>query len=89
MIEACDVQSTVGVVAANPPAAARVGAAALEAGGNAMDAAVAASMACCMLRPNQTGVGGYDTHARQAPRYQQIGVSSTIVEADPAPVPPI
>ena len=28
-------------------------------GGNAFDAAVAASMACCVLRPNQTGVGGY------------------------------
>ncbi|MBI3987506.1 MAG: gamma-glutamyltransferase, partial [Lentisphaerae bacterium] len=54
-----EVVSRKGVVAANPPPAARIGAAVLEAGGNAMDAAVAASMACCMLRPNQTGIGGY------------------------------
>ncbi|MCX5662858.1 MAG: gamma-glutamyltransferase [Planctomycetota bacterium] len=59
MIEGVEVTSEVGVVAANPPAAAAIGARVLEAGGNAMDAAVAASFACCMLRPNQTGVGGY------------------------------
>lgn len=59
MIEATDVTSIRGVVAANPAEAARVGARVLEAGGNAMDAAAAASMACCMLQPMSTGIGGY------------------------------
>ena len=59
MIEGSEVLSTRGVVAANPPEAARIGARILEAGGNAMDAASAASMACCMLQPMSTGVGGY------------------------------
>ena len=54
--EAC---STVGAVAANPIDAAEVGARILRSGGNAMDAASAASMACCMLRPASTGIGGY------------------------------
>ncbi len=48
-----------GVVAANPPGAAAIGAATLQAGGNAFDAAVAAAFACCMLDPRQTGIGGY------------------------------
>jgi len=59
MIEGVDVTAKRGVVAADPPEAARVGARVLEAGGNAMDAASAASMACCMLQPGSTGVGGY------------------------------
>lgn len=59
MIESTEVTSARGVVAANPPTAARVGAAVLESGGNAFDAAVAAGFICCMQRPNQTGVGGY------------------------------
>lgn len=59
MTEGNEVSSTLGVVAANPPEAARVGARILAQGGNAMDAASAASMACCMLQPMSTGVGGY------------------------------
>jgi len=59
VIEATEVVSKRGAVAANPQEAARVGARILEAGGNAMDAASAASMACCMLQPQSTGVGGY------------------------------
>jgi len=59
MTEGKEVYSQRGVVAANPEEAARVGARILEAGGNAMDAASAASMACCMLAPMSTGVGGY------------------------------
>lgn len=46
-------------MAAGPPEAARIGARIIERGGNAMDAAAAAAMACCMLRPDMTGVGGY------------------------------
>lgn len=59
MIQGKEVTSIKGVVAANPAEAARIGAGVLEAGGNAFDAAVAASMACCMMRPDQTGIGGY------------------------------
>lgn len=59
MFQGKEVTSSKGAVAANPSEAARIGAGVLEAGGNAFDAAVAASMACCMLRPDQTGVGGY------------------------------
>jgi len=59
MIEGTEVICTRGAVAAGPAEAARVGARVLEAGGNAMDAGSAASMACCMLAPQSTGVGGY------------------------------
>jgi len=59
MLEGTDVTSARGVVAANPLGAARVGGLILERGGNAMDAAAAASMACCMLEPMSTGIGGY------------------------------
>lgn len=59
MIEGTEVICTRGAVAAGPAEAARVGARILEAGGNAMDAGSAASMACCMLAPQSTGVGGY------------------------------
>lgn len=59
MIEGHEVLSATGAVAAGPPGAARAGAWVLEQGGNAMDAAAAASMACCMLQPAATGIGGY------------------------------
>jgi gamma-glutamyltranspeptidase/glutathione hydrolase len=59
MIEGKEVVSSKGAVAAGPAEAARVGARILEAGGNAMDAAAAACLACCMLQPHSTGVGGY------------------------------
>jgi gamma-glutamyltranspeptidase/glutathione hydrolase len=59
MIEGYEVLSSRGAVAAGPPQAARVGARILQDGGNAMDAAVATSLACCMLAPQATGVGGY------------------------------
>ncbi len=59
MTEGQEVASNTGAVAAGPPEAARVGARILEQGGNAFDAAVATSMACCMLQPQSTGVGGY------------------------------
>lgn len=57
--EGVEVVSSKGAVAVNPIEAARVGARILESGGNAMDAASATSIACCMLRPHATGVGGY------------------------------
>jgi gamma-glutamyltranspeptidase / glutathione hydrolase len=59
MVEGKEVVSAVGAVSAGPEESARIGARILEQGGNAMDAAAAACMACCMLRPHATGVGGY------------------------------
>lgn len=59
MIEGTEVSSNIGAVAAGPPGAARAGAKILSEGGNAMDAAAAACMACCMLHPAATGLGGY------------------------------
>ena len=59
MQEGQEVIAPRGVVAANPPQAAQIGARILQAAGNAMDAASAASMACCMLQPMSTGIGGY------------------------------
>jgi gamma-glutamyltranspeptidase/glutathione hydrolase len=58
MVEGREVVSKVGAVAA-PAEAARIGARVLGAGGNAMDAIAATAMACCMIRPDMTGVGGY------------------------------
>lgn len=48
-----------GAVATGPAAAARIGAATFAAGGNAMDAAAAASLACAVLEPESVDVGGY------------------------------
>ncbi|MDP6779814.1 MAG: gamma-glutamyltransferase, partial [Candidatus Latescibacteria bacterium] len=59
MVEGREVVSPKGAVGAGVEDAARIGARILEQGGNAMDAAAGASMACCMLRPHATGVGGY------------------------------
>lgn len=52
------VYSTRGVVAASQTLAAAAGAEILQKGGNAVDAAVAASAALCVTEPGSTGVGG-------------------------------
>jgi len=59
MLEGKQVISQHGAVAAEPEEAARIGAGVLQAGGNAMDAAAAAALAACMMRPHATGVAGY------------------------------
>jgi gamma-glutamyltranspeptidase/glutathione hydrolase len=59
LIEGDEITASSGVVAAIPPEAARVGARLLAAGGNAMDAAAATCVACCMMLPASTGIGGY------------------------------
>ena len=59
MVEGTEVLSKIGAVAAGPPGAARIGAKILSDGGNAMDAAAATCLACCMLHPVATGLGGY------------------------------
>ncbi|MEM8742526.1 MAG: gamma-glutamyltransferase [Pseudomonadota bacterium] len=52
------VQSNGGVVAAQHVGAARIGAAVLAAGGNAVDAAIATSFAIGVLEPWMSGIGG-------------------------------
>lgn len=47
-----------GMVAADSADASRVGAAILDAGGNAFDAAIATSAALTVMRPESTGIGG-------------------------------
>ena len=59
MVEGTEVLSNIGAVAAGPPGAAKIGAKILSDGGNAMDAAAATCLACCMLHPVATGLGGY------------------------------
>jgi gamma-glutamyltranspeptidase/glutathione hydrolase len=52
------VTGTLGVVATESPAAARVGRGVLEAGGNAVDAAAATVFALNVARPQSCGIGG-------------------------------
>ncbi len=59
MLEGREVVSKKGVVAAWPEEAARIGVRILEEGGNAMDAASAASLACAVRMPTKNGIGGY------------------------------
>src|SRR5256885_17154401 len=55
-------------VAAGHPATAEVGLRILAAGGSAADAAVAATLACCVAESGPTGIGGGGVPARsQAP----------------------
>lgn len=52
---------------AGPPVAARVGAAVLAEGGNAIDAAVATALTACVVHVQQCGIGGYGGHMVIAP----------------------
>ncbi len=52
------VRGTAGMVAADSADASRIGAAVLQAGGNAFDAAIATSAALTVMRPESTGIGG-------------------------------
>ena len=51
-------ESTAGMVVAAHPLASKAGAAMLDQGGNAIDAAVAASFVISVVRPQSTGLGG-------------------------------
>lgn len=59
MIEGTEIYASRGVVATGPADAARAGAALFDRGGNAMDAAAAACLACAVLEPQAVDLGGY------------------------------
>jgi gamma-glutamyltranspeptidase/glutathione hydrolase len=59
MIEGTEIYASRGVVATGPAGAARAGASMFERGGNAMDAAAAACLACAVLEPQAVDLGGY------------------------------
>src|SRR6266508_2423043 len=59
VLEGKEVVSRRGAVATGPAAAARIGAEILSSGGNAMDAAAAASLACAVIEPESVDIGGY------------------------------
>lgn len=59
LVEGKEVESDRGAVATGPAAAARAGAEMFARGGNAMDAAAAAALACAVLEPESVDLGGY------------------------------
>jgi len=59
MMEGTEITASRGVIATGPAEAARAGGRIFERGGNAMDAAAAACLACAVLEPQAVDVGGY------------------------------
>ncbi len=59
MVEGTEVTATRGVIATGPAGGARAGGRIFERGGNAIDAAAAACLACAMLEPQAVDLGGY------------------------------
>src|SRR4029450_5956688 len=88
LVEGREITAARGVVGADPQEGARVGARVLAMGGNAMDAAAATSVACCMLQPASTGIGGYVCAAvvldRKSHRVWSLDSKSVEAAAGPA-----
>lgn len=59
MGKAVDVVSKFGMVSSDNALASQVGRDILQAGGNAVDAAVATALALCVVKPASNGIGGY------------------------------
>src|SRR4030088_1143661 len=59
VIEGTEVVCAKGAIATGPADAARIGARIFEQGGNAMDAAAAACLACTVLETSAVDLGGY------------------------------
>ena len=81
------VATTMGIVAASQPLAARAGVQILERGGNAADAAIAANAAMGLMEPTGNGVGGdlfviyYDAKTRQVHGLNASGPSPAALSA--------
>src|SRR5215831_9815693 len=59
MVEGTEVVASCGAIATGPVEGARAGGRIFEAGGNAMDAAAAACLACAIIEPQAVDLGGY------------------------------
>lgn len=80
-----------GVVAADHALAARAGMQMLEQGGNAVDAAVATSLALSVVRPDSCGIGGGGfmlIHLQDDPRHGTLDIAINYRETCPAGIGP-
>ena len=59
MVEGTEIIAGRGVIATGPAEGARAGGRIFDAGGNAMDAAAAACIACAVIEPQAVDLGGY------------------------------
>lgn len=85
------IETRTGLVAADHPLAAEAGAEMLRLGGNAVDAAVATSLALSVVRPDACGIGGGGfmlIHLNDDPRHGTTTVAINYRETCPAGVGP-
>src|SRR4051794_41448285 len=70
------------------PEGAKAGMDVLAAGGNAVDAVVAAALVTCVVSPYHCGFGGYGGHPTLAPRGGRPGAPPHLNTTPPAAAPP-